>query len=129
VALAASAEEPASITIAPSEDRTYEASAGTKLQIPCTVTRHGEFTAPLKLKPLGLPSTALKETEIDGKATNSVLHLDLAKIQPGDYVFVLNGDLQGKYIASTNSGTKPKDVTVSVFSKPIDLHVTPAPSK
>ena len=78
---------------------------------------------------MGLPASAAKELDIDARATNSVLQLDLAKVQPGDYLFVLSGEAQGKYQPPTNSTVKPKDVTVSVYSKPIHLHVTPAPSK
>jgi hypothetical protein len=99
-ALAISDKESAPISIAAAEKKIWEAPANSKLQVPLTITRRGEFNANLKLKPLG-PGTseALKEFEADGKATNAMLTLDLAalKLAAGDYVFAVQTQTTGKY--------------------------------
>jgi hypothetical protein len=82
------------------ESKVWEASAKTKLEIPLRITHHGDFTATLKLKPLGPGTTeALKEFDVDGKATNATLTLDLAalKLAPGVHVFSLRSQTTGKY--------------------------------
>jgi hypothetical protein len=52
------------------------------------------------VKPLG-PGTqeALKEFDVDGKATNATLKLDMAaiKLAPGRYVFAVQSLTTGKY--------------------------------
>ncbi len=98
--LAVTDQESAPIAITPTEPRTYEGSAKASLEIPLTITRRGEFNANLKLKPLG-PGTpdALKEFDVDGKATNATLKLDLAalKLAPGRYTFAVQTITTGKY--------------------------------
>jgi hypothetical protein len=90
----------APISLATAEDKVWETPKGGHLKIPLKVTRRGEFTANLKLKAAGLPaSDSLKEIDIDGKAADSALELDLAqqKLSPGAYTFHLQGQTQGKY--------------------------------
>ena len=98
--LAISDQEFAPVSVAPVESKTWEAVANGKLEIPLRVTRRGEFNASLKLKPLG-PGAAegLKDFDIDGKATNATLKLDMAalKLAPGSYVFAAQGPTAGKY--------------------------------
>ncbi|HEY2953600.1 MAG TPA: hypothetical protein VGK40_13505 [Verrucomicrobiae bacterium] len=97
--LAVVGTESAPISIA-AENKAWEATKGGKLKIPFTVTRRGEFTANLKLKAAGLPALdSLKEIDVDGKATESVLELDLAqqKLSPGSYTFYLQTQTPGKY--------------------------------
>ena len=93
-------QEFAPVTVAPAESKTWEAVANGKLEVPLRVTRRGEFNAAIKLKPLGPgPAEALKEFDVDGKATNATLKLDLAalKLAPGSYVFAAQGSTTGKY--------------------------------
>ena len=93
-------KESAPISIAAAEKKTWEAPANGKLEIPLRITRRGEFNANLKLKPLGPGAAeALKEFDVDGKATNATLKLDFAalKLAPGDYVFAVQTQTTGKY--------------------------------
>lgn len=101
-------QEFAPVSVTPAETKTWEAAANGKLEIPLRVTRRGEFNSALKLKPLG-PGTAeaLKEFEVDGKATNATLKLDLAalKLAPGNYVFAAQGPTTGKYRNNPEAAT------------------------
>ncbi|PYJ03686.1 MAG: hypothetical protein DME25_11515 [Verrucomicrobia bacterium] len=98
--IAISDKESAPISIAPAENKTWDVVANARLQVPLKVSRRGEFNASLKLKPLG-PGTpeALKEFEVDGKATNVTLALDFAalKLAPGSYLFAVQTQTTGKY--------------------------------
>jgi hypothetical protein len=92
--------ETAPVTIAPAEPKTWEAPANAKLPIPLRIRRQGEFNATLKLKPLGPGAAeALKEFDVDAKATNATLTLDLAalKLSPGSYSFAVQTQITGKY--------------------------------
>jgi len=99
-AIAISDKESAPISIATAENKTWEVAAKARLEIPLKITRRGDFTATLKLKPLG-PGTpeALKEFEVDAKATNATLTLDFAalKLPPGTHLFALQTQTTGKY--------------------------------
>lgn len=98
--LAISDKESAPISIAAAEKKTWEAAANGKLEIPLRIVRRGEFNANLKLKPLGPGATeALKEFDVDGKATNATLKLDLAalKLAPGNYAYAVQTITTGKY--------------------------------
>jgi len=98
--IAVSDKEGAPISIATAENKTWEVAANARLEMPLKITRRGDFTASLKLKPLG-PGTpeALKEFEADAKATNTVFTLDFAalKLPPGTHVFALQTQTTGKY--------------------------------
>jgi hypothetical protein len=92
--------EAAPITVAPATNRLWEVPAGGKLPIPFTVTRRGEFNAAFKLKPAGPGNAdAFKEIEVDPKATNLTLTLDLAALKLGEglHTFTLQGSTTGKY--------------------------------
>ncbi len=92
--------EAAPVSIEPSEAKTWETSVAGKLPIPLTLVRRAEFNANLKLKAVGLPALdKLKEIEVDGKATNATLQLDLTehKIPAGNYSFYLQTQTTGKY--------------------------------
>jgi hypothetical protein len=93
-------KEAAPISVAAAEKRLREANADSKVEIPLRIDRRGDFTAKLKLKPLGPGAPdALKEFEVEGKATNAILKLDLAalKLAPGEYLFAVQGQTTGKY--------------------------------
>jgi hypothetical protein len=98
--LAITDQESAPLTIAPAESRTWEVATDGKMEVPLNITRRAEFNANLKIKPLG-PGTqdALKEFEVEGKATNAILKLDFAalKLPPGRHVFSAQSITTGKY--------------------------------
>jgi hypothetical protein len=98
--LSISDKETAPISIAVAEQRVFEASANSKVEIPLRVIRRGDFTGNLKLKPLGPGATeGLKEFDLESKATNATLKLDLAalKLAPGTHIFAVQGQTGGKY--------------------------------
>jgi hypothetical protein len=98
--LAISAQETAPISIYPSEKKQLEAAANAKLKVPLQITRRADFNATFKLKPLGPGNQdALKEIEVDGKATNATLTLDFGalKLAPGTYIFAAQTQTTGKY--------------------------------
>ena len=98
--LAVSGVESAPISIEPGESKLWEASVAGKLKIPLKVTRRADFNANLKLKAVGLSALdKLKEIEVDGKATNATVEIDLAehKIPAGTHSFYLQTQTPGKY--------------------------------
>ncbi len=98
--LAASGVESAPISIEPGENKLWETSVAGKLHIPLKLIRRAEFNANLKLKAAGIPALDnLKEIEVDGKATNATVELDLTKhtIPAGTYSFYLQTQTPGKY--------------------------------
>lgn len=98
--LGISDKEDAPLSIAAAEKRIWETTADGKLEIPLRIERRGDFTANLKLKPVGAgESDALREFEVDGKSTNATLKLDLAalKLAPGIHRFAVQGQTTGKY--------------------------------
>ena len=71
-----------------------------KLKIPLKLIRRADFNANLKLKAAGISALdKLKEIEVDGKATNATVELDLTehKIPPGTHSFYLQTQTPGKY--------------------------------
>src|SRR5260221_130581 len=104
VVLAVSGAETAPISIATEDTnapaKVWEAKAGAKTRIPLRVTRHGDFSETLKLKAIGIAALdSMKEIEIDGKATNASVELDLAqyKVPPGTHTLYLQAQTKGKY--------------------------------
>jgi hypothetical protein len=98
--LAITDRESAPISITLAEKKTWEGSPDAKLKIPLNIVRRGDFNANFKLKPIGPGNQdALKEFEVDGKATNATLNLDLAalKLSPGTYIFAAQTQTTGKY--------------------------------
>src|SRR5207237_4072454 len=76
------------------------ASEAGKLKLPLSVTRRTDFNANLKLKAVGISALdKLKEIEVDGKATNATVEIDLKehKIPPGIHSFYLQTQTPGKY--------------------------------
>jgi len=98
--LAVSAVETAPISIEPVESKLWETSAAGKLKIPLKVTRRAEFNANLVLKAVGISALdKLKEINVDGKATNATVEIDLTehKIPAGTHSFYLQTQTPGKY--------------------------------
>lgn len=98
--LAVSGVESAPISIEPSENRLWETAEAGKLKIPIKLTRRADFNASLKLKAVGIAALdKLKEIEVDGKATNATVEIDLGelKIPAGTHSFYLQTQTPGKY--------------------------------
>src|SRR5436309_12502002 len=98
--LAVSGVETAPISIEPSESKLWETSEAGKLKISLKLTRRADFNANLKLKAVGVGALEkLKEIEVDGKATNATVEIDLAehKIPAGTHSFYLQTQTSGKY--------------------------------
>ena len=98
--LAVSGVEAAPISIEPSESKLWETPEAGKLKIPLKLTRRADFNANLKLKAVGIAALdKLKEIEVDGKATNATVEIDLAehKIPAGTHSFYLQTQTPGKY--------------------------------
>jgi hypothetical protein len=100
VALSVIGAEAAPVSFAPAENKLWEAQENAKLAIPLKVTRRAEFNANLKLKAFGLAALdKLAELDVDGKATNATLTIDLAqhKLPVGTHTFYLRAQTAGKY--------------------------------
>jgi hypothetical protein len=84
--------ELAPVSIAPAEDKVYEAKVGSLLKVPLKLTWRNEFNGTsIRVKAYGEGFSALKEFEIPIKATDHVVEIDLAALKPpaGDYTITL----------------------------------------
>ncbi|MDB6007529.1 MAG: hypothetical protein JWR15_4516 [Prosthecobacter sp.] len=84
--------EQAPLSIAPAENKVFEARAGETLKIPLKLTWRNEFNGTsIKVKAYGEGFSGLKEFDIPLKAATHEVVIDLAalKIAPGDYTFAL----------------------------------------
>lgn len=98
--LAVSGTEAAPVTVRVSTNAPLEVVEGGKLSVPLEVKRSADWTGALKLKAqASVALEGLKELEVDGKATQAVLNLDLSqqKLAVGVHLFFLQGSTQGKY--------------------------------
>jgi len=108
VTLSVIGAETAPISFAPAENKLWETQENAKLAIPLKLTRRAEFNANLKLKALGLAALEkLPELEVDGKATNATLTIDLAqhKLPVGTHTFHLRAQTAGKYRNNPEAAT------------------------
>lgn len=117
------------VSIAPVENKVWEATAGAKLQIPLKIVRRGEFNEAFKLK-VATPSAleALKEFEVPASGTNATLEIDLGalKVSAGTHRFALQTQTKGKYTPpATQTTPKPgqREATITVHSAPIEIKV------
>lgn len=121
-------DEPAPISIEP-EAKVAEVPASGKVSISLNVTRRGDFNEAFKLKAHGLAAVeSLKELDVKEKGTNAVVELDLAqqKLSPGTHSFYLQGQTKGKYRSPLETDkNKTKDLTITVYSAPIVVKVSP----
>ena len=100
VFLGVSGAETQPVRVVCATNSVLEAPEGAKLSIPLQVVRAPDWASGLKLKAAGISALDnLKELELDGKATNATLEIDLAaqKLTAGTYQFHLQGSTQGKY--------------------------------
>lgn len=94
--LAVAEKELAPIALEPIEEKTWETSVANKLDIPLKIVRRGDFNGSLKFKVLSEPP---KEFEVDGKATNATVQIDLnqAKYGVGEHDVIVLAQTSGKY--------------------------------
>ena len=122
--LAVSGVETAPISIEASESKLWETAEAGKLKIPLKLTRRADFNANLKLKALGIGSLdKLKEIEVDGKATNATVEIDLAehKIPAGNHSFYLQAQTPGKYRNNPEAAKAAEDALKQVEKLIADL--------
>ena len=91
--------ESAPISIAPSENKVWQAKAGDKLTIPLRIVWRGEFTSGLKLRTFGAGFESAKEIDVASGAPTAQAVLDLAalKTPPGEHVIAFYGSATIKY--------------------------------
>ena len=100
VPVSVSGSEFAPLTIAPVEDKVWEAKAGENLTIPLVHTRRCEFSgATIELKTIGEGFEQMPRFEVPLTADHSQAVLDLAalKTPPGDYLIAFCGSAVAKY--------------------------------
>ena len=104
-----------------------ETVAGKTVKINFLIDRQKSFSGTVKLKPVGLAALDLPDVDVDAKATNLVLQIDLRekKVPVGTHVFALQGSAQGK--TTSDDKKKSKDTALTFYSAPIVLRVNPAP--
>ncbi len=122
--LTVSGAESAPITIEPTENRIWEAVAGTKLQIPLKVTRRGEFNETLKLKATGVAGLdGLKELAVDNKTNAAALEIDLGqqKLSAGAYTFYLQAQTKGKYRNNPEAAKEADEASKQADKLAVDL--------
>ncbi|MDB6175757.1 MAG: peptidase domain protein [Chthoniobacteraceae bacterium] len=113
--LAVNAAETAPVSVDPLEVKQWEIAVGGKLEIPLKITRRDEFKEVLKLKAYGAPGIeAFKEFDADAAAT-ATIDLAAVKIPPGTHTIYFSALTKGKF--------KGKDVTLTVYSAPIEIVV------
>lgn len=92
--------EAAPVVVAVDPAKPLEAVADSKLSIPVSVVRRGEFTAAFNLKPAGRPELdKAKDTSVPEKGTNATIEINLAelKLPVGTHTLWLQGQCAGKY--------------------------------
>jgi hypothetical protein len=97
---------------------------GRTVKVNFVVERRESFAGGLKLKPFGLAALdSLAELDVDAKATNLTLQIDLKekKIPAGTHVFALQVSPQPK--PQPDKSKKPKDPPPAFYSEPVVLQV------
>ncbi len=125
--LAVSGVESAPISIEPSESKVWECPEAGKLKIPLKLARRADFNANLKLKAAGLGALdKLKEIEVDGKATNATVEIDLAehKVPAGTHTFFLQTQTPGKYRNNPEAAKAAEDALKQTEKLIADLTAT-----
>jgi len=92
--------ELAPLSIAPAEDKIWEATAGEKLSIPLVLTRRSEFsgkTISLNTFGSGFEHAPAFDASLSEDASEAVLDLAALKTPPGDYVIAFYGSAVAKY--------------------------------
>jgi hypothetical protein len=125
--LAVSGAEIAPLAIAAASEKPIEGVVDSKVTIPFTITRRGEFNNPLKFKTLVDP---IKEFDADGKATNATFEIDLkqAKLGPGLYTFPIYATSPGKYRRITSDEVKAIEAEIKTLKESL-AGITEQPKK
>lgn len=92
IPVSVSESEQAPLSMAPAENKVFEAKAGETLKIPLKLTWRNEFNGTsIKVKAYGEGFSGIKEFDIPLKAATHEVVIDLAalKIAPGEYTFAL----------------------------------------
>jgi hypothetical protein len=100
VAIAVSAADVAPLSIEPADAKVLEAAAGTKLKVPLKLKARTGPAGKLKAKIAGHPAVEkFAEAELDGKATEASLDLDLnqLKLPPGTHTLYVRAEGPVKY--------------------------------
>src|SRR5439155_4173497 len=106
------------------ENRISEAVSGTKLQIPLTLTRRGEFNETLKLKAAGVAGLdGLKELAVDSKTNAAALEIDPGqqKLSAGTYTFYLQAQTKGKYRNNPEAAKEAEEAVKQAEKLAVDL--------
>jgi hypothetical protein len=122
--LAVSGVESAPISIDPAESKLWEAPEAGKLQIPLKLVRRADFNANLKLKAFGVAALdKLKDIDVDGKATNATVEIDLTenKLPAGTYTFYLQSQTPGKYRNNPEAAKAAEDELKQAEKQVADL--------
>jgi len=133
--------EGAPITIAPRENKVWEAKLGEKLTIPLALTWRGEFSGTtLKLRADGAGFTGAKTPDVALKAPTAELVLDLATLKPapGEHTIALYSGYVAKYrhnpaaVLLAEAAQKKADAeaaAVAAEAKKLAAEVTAAPAE
>jgi hypothetical protein len=129
VAVSVGRSEPAPITVAPREQKVWEATQGEKLTIPLIHMRRCEFSgATMSAKALGAGFEKVQfDLPLNADSSEAVLDLASLKTAPGEYLIAFYGGAVAKY--RHNPSAKPKDIVDIVVSEPIAIRVKPAETK
>ena len=118
LALVVSGSEVAPLAIAAALDKPLEVVVDSKVTVPISIVRRGEFNNPLKFKALLEPGKE-KDFEADGKATNATVEIDLkqTKLAPGAYTFPIYATSTGKYRRVTAEEVKVIENEIKVLKE------------
>ncbi|QDU73700.1 hypothetical protein Pan97_06980 [Bremerella volcania] len=92
------------LSVAPTEDKVWEVTAGQSLTIPLTLTRRCEFSGPtMSMKTFGEPFDKNGAFDVSLEEDSSEAVLDLAKLKPapGLYTIAFYGSAVAKYSYNT----------------------------
>jgi hypothetical protein len=99
VAVSVGGAENAPLSVAPAENKVFEAKVGEKLSIPLILKWRGESTSPLKLRTFGedFEGAAPIDIPLNAAAAQAAFDLAALKAKPGEYVIALYGSQTTKY--------------------------------
>lgn len=128
--------EPAPITIAPSEQKVWEAIAGQPLTLSLVHARRSDFsgaTVAMRTMGAGFEHNPPFDLPLTSDESQVVLDLQALNVPPGDYCLAFYGAAVAKYVAPSLLGGKDpppsgsaQDIADIVVSEPITIRVKPA---
>ena len=123
------------IIVIPEGKSVFKGEVNSKINIPLSIERHGEFSVNFKLKAFGISQLdKLGELEVKNDQNKISLEIDLAKfkVPVGSHKFYLASTVKGKFHYPPLNGKKTdkkKDVNYRFFTSHIFLDVLPATNK